>query len=518
MRKFFTTPILMVLIVLMTLTAVSCKKKNVKKIEVDNQFAIALFDGTISLKDMLKDMDSTTAKWLRVRNDSLFAYYADTANNVLKASDLLGDIEDTDFTTVTDFSLPPINGETETDTTLFSENFTEIPFEYDGFDIEEVIIRGGVFSFNVVIDPILPMLKKIVIFSEQLVSQDNDPLMITIDYDKSNTVVDLSGYKIRPNQEKKVTFSSYITFHYDPSMGFTGGAYTCTLRGGITNMKFKTVYAIVTKPLDSVIDNSQPIDFGISGLSGSATIPIPRIALTYRNTFGLHADCDITKFEFTNNAGPFNLLAAEQVDVDVLPTNGEYYDFIVNGLSPQIDALAGWNRLDFTSNVSLALPGDHISISDTSSVDVIANVEMPLSFSIDDLNYLDTIKVSFGKDVNIQNYLDEIQFTIDYNNQIPVNVEMQGLFLKNNRVIDSLFAGGDTLLFNTPSQSIDCRITDSKLNNVMRATKMILRLRLTTRFDETQPAETVILKESDFLYLRMKMRTKTSEINIDDII
>lgn len=520
MRRFFTNQVLMVLVAMTMVFAVSCKKKDVKKIEVDNQFAVALFADNITLKEILNDMDSTTNSWLRVRNDSIFAYYADSVNGVLKASDILGDIEDTDFTTTTDFTLHAIYGGQEKDTTMFSEKFTSIPFEYDGFEIEEVILRSGQFTFNIEITPEISMLKQVVIFSEQLVSPINDePLMITIDYNKKgNTVVDLSGYKIRPDEEKSVSFSSYITFHYDPSIGFEGGTFTCKLVGGVTNTKFKTVYAIVTKALDSVYNDYAAIDFGVKGLSGDATLPVPRIFMTYKNTFGLHAGCNITKMQLVNGGTGFttDLLASGHVNVDVYPTNGEYRNYTIEGFTDEIDALAGYTRLDFNGAITMALPGEHISLSDTSTVDVIADVEMPISVKINELCYMDTVDIKLGDEIDIQNYLDEIEFTIDYDNQIPINVMMQGLFLRHGHVIDSLFEDGGALLYNQPSQSIKCVVTDRKLDNVMKANKMILRLTLTTKFDD-EPVM-MVLRESDYIYLRLKMLTKTSSINLDQIL
>ena len=517
MRRVFKISILTVFIALIAFATASCKKKTVNKIAVNNQFAISLFNDTISIKEILNDMDSTTNSWLRVRNDSIFAYYADSVNGVIKASDLLDNIENTDFTTSTGFSLPPIVSPVAKDTTLYSDRFTTIPFDFEGFDIEQVIIRKGMFSFDVNIIPEIPMLEKIEIFSNQLVSQNDEPLRIVIEYGKGRKIVNLSEYKILPDSTQSVAFSSYITFHYDPSMGVVGGDYVCELNGGITDLGFKTVYAVVNKSLDSIYDRDAEIDFGINGLSGSAFLPVPTINLTYRNTFGLHANCDINKLQFINTSTGLvtDLLAYDHVDVDINPTNGAYRHFRVEGFTDEIDALAGYNHLDFSGEVNLAMPGEHISISDTSSVDVIADVEMPFSFRISDLRYTDTIEVNFGEDTNIQNYLDEIDFFIDYNNKIPLQINLQGLFLKDDQVIDSLFDSGGTILYNEPS-SLECVITDSKLDNVMRANKMIMRFGVTTDFSSSG-SQNVVIKESDNIAVRMRMLTKTYEINIDEL-
>jgi len=525
MRKVFTNSILTVLVVLVAIATASCKKKEVKKIAVDNQFAVALFNDTISLKKILHDMDSTTNTWLRVRNDSIFAFYADSVNGVIKASDFLGAIPNMDgFNTVTEFTLGGIDETEEKDTTLFTERFTEIPFEYDGFDIEEVVLRSGTFSFDVEVTPLngstpFHLLKQIVIFSEQLVSQDGVPMNIVLDYGRGRKSVDLADYKIIPDTAKTVAFSSRITFHYDPTIGFDGGDYQCDLTGSLTNVGFKTVYAVVTKELDSVFNDHADIDFGINGLSGSAYLPVPKIELTYRNTFGLSATSDVTRLEFYNSRTGLitDLLAADHWEETIEPTNGRFVSRRIGNFVEEIDALAGYTRLDFDGNVMMAMPGDKISISDTSTVDVISEIEMPLSFRISDLHYTDTIKISFGDDVNIQNYLDEIDFTIDFDNKIPLQITLQGLFMKNGTVIDSLFDNGGTILYNEPG-SLECIVTDRKMKNVLRANQMLLRLGVTTQFDGQSQPEMVILKESNDIALRMKMLTKSSEINLDDIL
>lgn len=524
MNRILKTAILTVLIVVLAVFASSCKKKEVKKIVVNNQFAISLFNDTISVKDIINDMDSTTNSWLRVKEDgSLCAYYADSVNSIIKASDFLSDIPDVSFESETEFSMQPITDSEEKDTTVFSDRFTEIPFEYDDFIIDTVVLRSGIFTFNLDITPLngaseFTLLKRIVIFSNQLVSQDNVPLRIQVDYGRNGASVDLAGYKIRPDEDKKVYFSSEITFHYIPSEGFDGGDYKCNLHdGGLTDVSFKTVFATVTKTIDSTYSDHLPIDFGINGLSGSAFLPVPDINLTYRNTFGLSASTFVDTLQFYSpTIGITDLLAAPTWEEVITPTNGEYVSRPIGNFVDEIDALAGYTRFDFSGKVTLLEAGQHVSISDTSAIDVIADVEMPFSFKIDDLRYLDTVDISFGDDVNIQNYLDEIDFTIDYRNLIPLEVELQALFMKNGVVIDSLFNGNCLLAYgDTQNPPIECIITDDKLFNVLRANQLILRVGVSTT--NISSGDVTIL-ESNSIAIRMKMLTKSTEISMDDIL
>ena len=494
---------------MMALTTVSCNKK-VKKIVVDNQFAISIFNDTIPLREILNDMDSTTNSWLRVRNDSLFVYYADSVNLVLSAHDLLDQLQDVSFTTNTSFNMPDFIASNSQDTVIIVDKFATVPFSYEDFDIEEVVMRSGLLNFYFNVQPMIEPLRTLEIYSYQLLTADGDPLVLTIENGKPSVEVDLADFRAIP-QNDTVAFGARMTLHINSGI-YEGGVYQCALTGSLRNMGFKTVYAIVNKALDSIYADQTAIDYGVNGLSGSAFLPIPKVNITYRNTFGLAARADVNLLEFVNGATGLvtDLLETDHLNIDILPTNGEYRHMTVEGFTDQIDALAGYTRLDFNGRVTMAMPGEHISISDTSSVDIIADIEMPMSFKITDLRYTDTIDVDFGDDINMDDYFDEVDIFIDYNNQIPLQIMMQGVFMQNEMVMDSLFYDGGTILYNE-SSTLSCVMTGRKLQNMMQSNKMILRLGVNTNFQQ----DPVMIKESETIALRLRMLTKTSEINID---
>ena len=84
--------------------------------------------------------------------------------------------------------------------------------------------------------------------------------------------------------------------------------------------------------------------------------------------------------------------------------------------------------------------------------------------------------------------------------------------MRRGCIIDSLFDDGGTILYNQHGEPLKCVITDRKLKNVMRADQMLLRFGVNTNF-QTDP---VLIRESDYIWLRMRMLTKTSEIVIGD--
>jgi len=507
------------LVLLMAIFTFSCKKNKVEKVAVDSQFAIALFSDTVALRQIINDMDSTTRNWLRVRNDSIFVFYVDTVKGVLKASDLLSNIGDVSFSTSTTFAMPPFDPTNNHDTVIDVDRFMTMPFHFDGFNIEEVLLRGGNLGFNFEVTPAIQQLKQLEIYSNHIVSPEGDPLSIVIDYYKGGRPsVDLANYRVVPEQDT-VAFSARFTIHIDQGV-YVGGSYTCDLTGGLTGVKFKTVYGTIETPLDSIYDDRTAIDYGINGLSGSAVLPVPTINLAYRNTFGFGAIGDISKLQFVNTATGLvtNLLASNMVEVTVNPTEGQWHHTRLLGFTENIDALAGYTRLDFAGEVKMNLnDGNAFSISDTSAVDIAADIEMPFSFKISDLCYNDTIAINLSGSSdsgnNIDDYIDAVEFFIDYNSKIKIDVDLQGIFMKNNTVIDSLFDREHIINYSADDNisTISVVVTGQKLRNVLRANQMILRLGASTEAISPDPVQ---LMDTDAIFMRMRVLTKTSEINI----
>jgi hypothetical protein len=520
MKRFSKTTLLTALIAILAIFASSCKKNEVKKVALDTQLAVSLFSDTVDFRQIINDMDSTTQNWLRVRNDSIFAFYVDTIKSVLKASDLLSNIQDVSFNTSTNFAMPSFDPTNNHDTVIDVDRFMTMPFHYDGYNIEEVLLRGGDMGFNFVVTPQIEQLKRLEIYSNHILSPEGEPLSIVIDYSKDGRPsVDLANYRVIPENDT-VALGARVTIHVDHGV-YEGGDYTCDLTGGLTGVQFKTVYGTIDKPLDSIYDDKTAIDFGIAGLSGSAVLPIPTINLDYMNTFGFGAVGDVTKLQFVNeNTGlETSLLASDVVEVTVNPTEGNWRHTRILGFTENIDALAGYTRLDFGGELMMSLnPGNAFSISDTSTVDIAADIEMPFSFRLTDLCYTDTIPIDLSESSQtadeVDDYIDEIEFFIDYNSKIKINVDLQALFMKNGVIIDSLFNADHILYYSQDNdiETISVRVTGRKLKNVLRSNDMILRLGAST---ETISPEPVWMMDTDAIFLRMRILTKTSEIDID---
>jgi hypothetical protein len=245
--------------------------------------------------------------------------------------------------------------------------------------------------------------------------------------------------------------------------------------------------------------------------------------MKYKNTFGLSAHGDINTFEFrTADGQTVDLLADDYVEITVEPTEGEYYSTPITGFVEQIDALSNFTRLDFHGEITMAEADQPFTISDTSSIDVIGSVEMPFKFKLSDVRYRDTLDVNFSGSNNeidkIDNYFDELDFIVQYNSKIKIDMDMQVYFMRNNLLLDSLFNNTQFLEYSIDDEikEIDVEpFTGERLKHITRANKMVIDMGWQTDEISSDP---IMMMDTDQLLLRLKLHTKTSEIDLDDIL
>ena len=85
--------------------------------------------------------------------------------------------------------------------------------------------------------------------------------------------------------------------------------------------------------------------------------------------------------------------------------------------------------------------------------------------------------------------------------------------MKNNTVLDSLFSNEHVVHYSTGDEisTISVVVNGRKLNDVLRSNQLILRLGVSTDAISDEP---VMMMDTDAIFMRMRVLTKTSEINI----
>lgn len=496
----------------------SCKKNNVRTVELDNSFALSLFSDTIELDQLLNMMDSTVYKWINVdQNGEFYAYYADSLVNIITAESLLSGIEDISFDVQSDFEVPDIPASPvpiPIDWTF--DDIISIPFSVDGFSLTSVILKSGNLSFDLTTE--LPVVETIELTTENILLADGSNLNITIDVENNDTNVDinLENCKILPENDE-VVFSAKITATISDEA--IGGSYKFILNGGLTDLSFESMNGTIDDIRYDFAGN-QDINFGIANLSGDFKLMKPIINIKYINTFGFEMAAVIDSLYLQDeNANATSLIKDwESMEIALKSTGNEYNS--VNGFSEkitdEINILNNYNQMRFSGNVVMTC--DDVSedmISNDSHVDVVTDIKIPINFKMNELRYLDTIDFELeltdegSEFFNLENPFDELHFKFMIENKLPIQITPQLYVLSENEVIDSIFDNTSihACFGNEPVEDIlEISIVDEKIENVISSDQLVLDLRFSTN------DEIAVINIKDYMKIKIGLKTKTTEL------
>lgn len=506
----------------------SCKKEKVEKIEIDNQFAISVFSDTIKISDFLNNLDSLVLEYIKVTEDgSIYACYSDTVENAVVASDVLSGLDDIIFETSNEFEMPTIPpSPVPIPVELPLDDIFSLPFEYDGYEINSVMLKSGDikldFSTNLNIDG------KMTLTTDEIKMSDGSDFSVEINLNNTGTQsinIDLTNCSITP-VEDEIHLSAVISATLSEGLG---GMYHFNLNGGIKDVEFKSIDGSV-QPKRYDFIGTEEIHTGFPNLYGDLKIVTPEFSVKYINTFGFAAQGFIDSLYLTDADGNLTTVIEDWDCVELeLYSTDDYYG-VINDLDDQLvdefDLLDDYKEIFFMGNVLLG--SDNITndmISEDSHIDIIADLELPLEFNIDNLLFMDTLdfdlNLSSGmnseedQSIHVENIFDEIEFKFVFENSMPIMLKPQVYMLENDQVIDSLFDGNDFIHACengiAVEDVVEVLLTGESLLNIQKANKISLKIGLSSL------GKDVSIKSSDFFKMRLGLRTKTTEIYMDDI-
>ena len=575
MKKMFefTRVLLLTLIFAMFF---SCANNDVDKVNVDNQFAVSLFSGTVKVGDLLGGIGPGLSEYIQVsENGRIYAYYADSVENAVVSTNILSGIPDATFQTSGEFEIPEIPAISIPDipeipdvdipdidipgildsldipdvpgipdlpenpeipdmpeisidsvVVLTFNDFVSIPFEYDGYEINFVELKSGRLYLN--LSTSLAQIKSVVLSTDNIRLGDGSGLELVLDFtqgQKQYIDLDLTNCVIAP-ENKNITFSATLSLDIPLDQGLEGGLYTVDLNGGIMDVEFKTIDGKIN---DFVFDfiGSHDFDFSIPNVSGALKIATPEFSIKYVNTFGFKANGTIDSLYLSDSNGNITSLIkdGERVELFLHPT-GESYDSISEldeKLVDEINILQGFNQLTFNGDIVLSC--DDVTenmITDESHIDIIADLAIPLEFEMENLSYVNKFDFNLDFDseensetMQLGNVLDELEFKFLFNNAIPVQIRPQLYVLENGNVIDSLF-DNEACIHGKFDNSIPEDILIVKVTG-KKLENVQLADQLMLDITLSTEGERIVLNTNDYFDIRIGLKTKVSEINLSEL-
>lgn len=544
MRNKFTKNICLTLVLFVVFTASSCKKNNVRKIEVNNSFALSLLQDEVSVGELFEIMDSTSAAWFMVLPDNtVSAIFYDTIRDVVNGAKLLDVVEDIQIKNSCDVDVPAVDIPAEVEQiwinnpsyvfeyqtqvnvdTVFAVNFT-----VEQFELNSLVMESGNMAFHLNATPEQSFPVQV----QSAIMQTNEILYYSGDgYEVSLTNPgdvnqDLAGMVIEP-ENRMIVFSGTLNISvsidkaaYDAMGGQIGGKVHIDVEGSLANILIYSINGVmseITQPYSDTVD----VKFGIKGLNGDLNLYRPDLKLSYVNTFGIGANVGVDSIGFFVDdefGTDYTSLLKESFDVD-LNANVTTFEPMTGSLSSHIVDYINMNeRYDgMMLNGIINIGGtDAENVNRDSHIDLAAEAVVPLKFKIGELKYTDTIEFHIDGG-NVQKFLDGMEFKFRVYNGLPLEVTMQLYVLREDEVIDSLLMPGSNVI--RPSydgQYEFCEIItsidgDERIEKILSADHLLLNISVSTENN------VVSIKADNWVRLEIGLKTKTNGIDINDVL
>lgn len=365
----------------------------------------------------------------------------------------------------------------------------EIKLAMDSAGIETAIIKSGELLMSMVTD--IGHVTGIVFSSSDIIMPNNDTLACY--FNEMNNTVDISGatFKMRKDPETGLPDSTLVfnyEVHYDAD-DINSSEYDLSTEIGLVDVKIQEISGYIDHyEYDFSYDTI--FDLPIANLNGGLSLVGVDLQVQERNTFGLNALLEIDKAEFYGEDGLTAPLFSQYpclLHVQSTPyfTNVMPEEGVINDhLSYHTDC----NGFRFSSRLILNPESNNelIMINDTSALGLALSALVPCQFNIPSVSYVDTVDIKVSG-ITGPELVKEIILGITFNSQMPFNLSAQFFTLDSltGQISDSLMAEAlringsfDGTLVKTDA---NISVTHERLNSLMAANKLIMRLGIDTQ-------------------------------------
>lgn len=494
---------LLIVLCLLGILCASCKKDhydvgNVSGVNAEGELLLPIARKSLTLMDMMQ----------RFQIDSLITYSEDGSMSYHYLYEHFGAVDAEELLRFNDleykehfaFENPfPQVLPHAFDTMLHFEH--TVVFEAEHIRVLEAMMRSGHFDF--VIGSNIGLLRRVVIRTSDITDAAGNDLELDFQFSQNVIGFDLGGLRYETEMENTLHLNYDLYFRIqgtsDPELYFD-----VDIRG--RDLAIKEMKGYVEK-----YDSRSTIDTAFNlfpdNITGSLEIKGARLRLKERNTFGLGARLVVdTALVMGEGIEPYSILEPLPVEVN-LPTQFAFAEVFNQTLNGKLNACSSsvFSASSFIVNPSGM--SDMVSVADTCTIDIRADVSIPFAFSVDDVCYLDTIDMELSG-IEMPDMIEKITLDMTFNSTLPLN--LGGRFYmydsQNERITDTLVANDEIIKASFDGQptttmvSID--ITESRVQHVLHSDRIIMIYELDTE------ARDVVLNKNQKLELFVKTKIK----------
>lgn len=496
----------LLLLFLSALFLFSCNKEHydtsqIQGVQVEGECQMPLLRASYSIGDLLMSFKIDSIVSLD-ENGGLHFEYSYIQDDVLKGSDFMnfkGFVFDGhySFENPYPFSIPG------TIDTLIKFNDT-VRLESDYVTLESGKMRSGILSFG--IETNVVHVNSIVIRSNEIKREDGSPFEVFTTDASTPIEIDLTGlnFEFESEETHVLTFSHEIRVSID---NFMVPQYDFDIHLAATDINIQEMTGRVERfELRSNMDTTFAL-FN-ANVNGELELKGAEVTLLERNSFGLAAKLIVDTAWFINEGwGHYSFFDPMPIEADLhnSPTS------FTEALHHKLDAKVNSNSLGmFLSSNMIFNPNgmdDLIYLSDTSSIDMAFYADIPLSFCIDDVRYMDTVEINLSE-AEYPELIEELTLELLFKSTLPLNLNGKFYLYDSEQdvILDELLTSGELISASFDGKptttNVSITVTEDKLQKALQADGLIMMYEVDTH------AHDVVLKANQNLEAFLKAKVK----------
>lgn len=472
----------LLLLFVIAMALCSCKKDHydtsqVHGAQLEGEFLLPIINASYTIEDMLKrfQIDSVI---VFEEGGGMYFEYDYTQADVLKGSDFM---KFKNFVFEEKYSIEnpyPFVIPQPVDTTVRLDYSVNLESEY--VTVQSGKIRSGVLSFSVGSN--VANIRSMIIRSDDLKQADGSPLEIITGPVSDSVVIDLAGLYFEAEETHVLNFSHELRVSIENTTvsEFIFDVHLASTEICVQEMSGWANIVRVRNRLDTVFAVFEDNVFGSLEVKGA------EVSMSGRNGFGMDAglqvDTAMFVYDFWETYDIFEPLPVEAV----LPVSPAAYAEV---LHRKLNAKVNLNSIGlcFASDVIFNPQGlqDLIQLSDSSTIDMIVNVDVPLKFCVDDVWYMDTLDFELSE-VEIPEIIKEVTLEMTFHSTLPLN--LNGKFYlydsEHDVVTDTLI--GDSNLISASfdgkptTTNVSFTITEDRVENLFHSDRIFMMYEVDT--------------------------------------
>ena len=137
----------------------------------------------------------------------------------------------------------------------------------------------------------------------------------------------------------------------------------------------------------------------------------------------------------------------------------------------------------FASTDFIVNPGGNsglVTVTDTNHIDVLANVEIPFSFNLDDVHYLDTVNMNLAN-IEFPDLIEKLTFELTFTSLLPLNLDASFYMYdsESQRITDTLLTNAALIEASFDGQPKETTVTltvdEERIDDVLHSDRIIMR-------------------------------------------